>query len=111
MLDGCTPLHIFSAVIVTAYRYRNEILEPYVQVFQRAIEDQFFFMDDNTRHIQLYLLTIILKKKVFTAWSQELNSIEQVDTWKILLEEAMLVDNPPPSLKFLQALKKALLDD
>ncbi|GFU83711.1 transposable element Tcb2 transposase [Trichonephila clavipes] len=49
MLDGRTPLHVFERDSVTGVRYRDEVLETYVQLFRGACGQEFILMDDNTR--------------------------------------------------------------
>ncbi|GFY35346.1 protein Wnt-4 [Trichonephila clavipes] len=47
MMDGRTYLHFFDTGSVTAQRYRDEVLEPYVRLFRGAVGPDFMFMDDN----------------------------------------------------------------
>ncbi|GFW66308.1 transposable element Tcb2 transposase [Trichonephila clavipes] len=47
MMDGHTGLHFFDTGSVTAQRYRNEVLEPYVRLFRDSVGPDFIFMDDN----------------------------------------------------------------
>ena len=93
MLD---ELLVFSAGTVTVERYRDESLEPYVGLFRGALGDQFVFMNDNADHTQLYLLTIILKKWVFTAWCGQrgLQNSIPLSMSVMLLEEVLQVNNP-----------------
>ncbi|UYV79837.1 hypothetical protein LAZ67_18000876, partial [Cordylochernes scorpioides] len=44
-----TPLHIFSGGTLTAQRYRDEILEPYLRPYRDQIGHNLIFMDDNAR--------------------------------------------------------------
>ncbi|UYV73961.1 hypothetical protein LAZ67_11001607 [Cordylochernes scorpioides] len=44
-----TPLHIFSGGTLTAQRYRDEILEPYLRPYIDQIGHNLIFMDDNAR--------------------------------------------------------------
>ncbi len=46
MLDGRTSLHIFDRGSVTGVRYRDEVLEPYVNVFRGAVGPEFILKDD-----------------------------------------------------------------
>ncbi|GFW70861.1 transposable element Tcb2 transposase [Trichonephila clavipes] len=47
MMDGRTDLHFFDTGSVTAQRYRDEVLEPYVRFFLGAVGTDFICMDDN----------------------------------------------------------------
>ncbi|GFU73349.1 transposable element Tcb2 transposase [Trichonephila clavipes] len=47
MLDGRTDIHFFDTGSVTAQRYRDEFLEPYIRLFQGAVGLDFIFMNDN----------------------------------------------------------------
>ncbi|GFW19041.1 transposable element Tcb2 transposase [Trichonephila clavipes] len=47
MMDGRTDLHFFNTGSVTAQRYTDEVLEPYVHLFQSAVGPDFIFMDNN----------------------------------------------------------------
>ncbi|GFV84547.1 transposable element Tcb2 transposase [Trichonephila clavipes] len=47
MMDGRTDLHFFDTGSVTAQRYRDEVLEPYIRLFRGAVSPDFIFMDDN----------------------------------------------------------------
>ncbi|GFW04514.1 transposable element Tcb2 transposase [Trichonephila clavipes] len=47
MMDGRKDLHFFDTGSVTAQKYRDEVLEPYVPLFRGAIGPDFIFMDDN----------------------------------------------------------------
>ncbi|GFS94840.1 transposable element Tcb2 transposase [Trichonephila clavipes] len=47
MMDGLTNLHYFDTESVTAQRYRDEVLQPYVHLFRGAVGPDFIFMDDN----------------------------------------------------------------
>ncbi|GFY28100.1 transposable element Tcb2 transposase [Trichonephila clavipes] len=46
MMDGRTD-HFFDTGSVTAQRYKDEVLEPYVRLFRGAVRPDFIFMDDN----------------------------------------------------------------
>lgn len=45
---GRRELHVFQGSTLTARRYRDEILEPYVRLLSGAVGPQFVFMDGNT---------------------------------------------------------------
>ncbi|GFW30018.1 transposable element Tcb2 transposase [Trichonephila clavipes] len=47
MIDGRTDLHFFDTGSVTAQRYKDEVLEPYVRLFRGAVGPDFIFMDAN----------------------------------------------------------------
>ncbi|GFW81420.1 transposable element Tcb2 transposase [Trichonephila clavipes] len=47
MMDGRTDLHFFNTGSVTAQRYRDLVLEPYVRLLRGAVGPDFIFMDDN----------------------------------------------------------------
>ncbi|GFV89816.1 transposable element Tcb2 transposase [Trichonephila clavipes] len=47
MMDGRTDLLFFDMASVTAQRYRNDVLEPYVRLLRGAVGPDFIFMDDN----------------------------------------------------------------
>ncbi|GFU06951.1 transposable element Tcb2 transposase [Trichonephila clavipes] len=47
MMNGRTDLHFFDMGSVTAQRYKDYVLEPYVLVFRGAVGPDFIFMDDN----------------------------------------------------------------
>ncbi|GFV17634.1 transposable element Tcb2 transposase [Trichonephila clavipes] len=47
MMDGRTDLHFFDTGSMTAQKYRDEVLEPYVHLFRGAIGPDFIFMDNN----------------------------------------------------------------
>ncbi|GFS70059.1 transposable element Tcb2 transposase [Trichonephila clavipes] len=47
MMDGRSYLHFYDTGSVTAQRYRDEVLEPYVHLFRGAVDPDFIFMDDN----------------------------------------------------------------
>ncbi|GFW95484.1 transposable element Tcb1 transposase [Trichonephila clavipes] len=44
-----TNLHIFKRGSVTAVRYRDEVLEPTVRLYDAAVGPTFVLMDDNAR--------------------------------------------------------------
>jgi len=53
MLDGRTPLHIFSTGTMTTERYRDEILESYVRLFEELLETNSFLWTIMPYHAQL----------------------------------------------------------
>ena len=62
-LDGHTLLYIISDSTMTAERYRNEVLEPYVRFFRGTVGDQFVFMDDNAQPHTTVLVDIYLEEE------------------------------------------------
>lgn len=46
VLESSTHLYVFEGGTVTAVRYRNEFLEPYVGLFRIAVGPEFNLMDD-----------------------------------------------------------------
>ncbi|GFT07342.1 transposable element Tcb2 transposase [Nephila pilipes] len=63
MLDGRTPLHVFDGGYVTGVRYRDDVLEPYVRLFQGAVGPEFILMDDNARPHRALLVDEILESE------------------------------------------------
>ncbi|UYV71819.1 FBXL16, partial [Cordylochernes scorpioides] len=56
-----TPLHIFSGGTLTAQRYRDEILEPYLRPYRYQIGHNLIFMDDNARQHRARLVNEYLQ--------------------------------------------------
>ncbi|GFU98526.1 transposable element Tcb2 transposase [Trichonephila clavipes] len=83
MLNGRTELHIFDRGSVTGDRYYEEVLLPYVRLFQGAIGLDFIFMDDNARPHWTLAVEELLESEDITrmdwpAFSPDLNPIEHV---------------------------------
>ncbi|KFM74528.1 Transposable element Tc3 transposase, partial [Stegodyphus mimosarum] len=81
MMDGRTDLHFFGTGSVTGQRYRDEVLEPYVRLFQGAVGPDFIFMDDNAPcHravlVEDFLETENIQRMSWPANSPDLNPIE-----------------------------------
>ncbi|UYV84139.1 hypothetical protein LAZ67_X001302 [Cordylochernes scorpioides] len=78
-----TPLHIFSGGTLTAQRYRDEILEPYLRPYRDQIGHNLIFMDDNARPhrarlVNEYLQSENIRRMDWPARSPDLNPIEHV---------------------------------
>ena len=71
-LGGHTDLHVFYGGNLTGVRYRDEILDTYVQPqpYTAATGNDFILMPDLT---ELCLLRIILRIKVWSEWNGWLN--------------------------------------
>ncbi|GFW44366.1 synaptosomal-associated protein 25 [Trichonephila clavipes] len=74
MMDGRTDLHFFDAGSVTAQRYRDEVLEPYVRLFRGAIGSDFIFMDDNAPCHRAMLIDDFLETENIQRMSWPVNS-------------------------------------
>ncbi|GFW18950.1 transposable element Tcb2 transposase [Trichonephila clavipes] len=108
MMDDHTDLHFFDTGSVTAQRYRDEVLEPYVHLFQGVVGTDFIFMDDNAQcHravlIDDFLETENIQRMSWPANSPGLNLIEHV--WDMLGRQIEALSHPPSSIT---ELKKAL---
>ncbi|UYV80282.1 hypothetical protein LAZ67_18002283 [Cordylochernes scorpioides] len=78
-----TPLHIFSGGTLTAQRYRDEILEPYLRPYRDQIGHNLILMDDNARPhrarlVNEYLQSENIRRMDWPARSLDLNPIEHV---------------------------------
>ncbi|GFU33091.1 transposable element Tc3 transposase [Trichonephila clavipes] len=106
MMDGYTDLHFFDMGSVTAYR--DEVLEPYVRLFQGAVGPDFIFMDDNApchRAVLIddFLETENIQRMSGPANSPDLNPFEYV--WDMLGRQIAAPWHPPSSVT---ELKRAL---
>lgn len=111
MLGGRTALHVFEGGTLTAKRYMDEILEPYVRLFNGAIGPQFLYMDDNARPhraglVDDYLESEGIQRMEWPARSPDLNPIEHV--WDALGRQIARRQSPP---RTLHELKIALLEE
>ncbi|GFW60497.1 transposable element Tcb2 transposase [Trichonephila clavipes] len=61
MMDGHTDLHFFDTGLVTAQRYRDEVLEPYVHLFRGSVGPDFIFMDDTASCYRAVLIDDFLE--------------------------------------------------
>ncbi|UYV83652.1 hypothetical protein LAZ67_23001896 [Cordylochernes scorpioides] len=106
-----TPLHIFSGGTLTAQRYRDEILEPYLRPYRDQIGHNLIFMDDNARPnrarlVNEYLQSENIRRMDWPARSPDLNPIEHV--WDAL---GRRIGARHPSPRTLVELRTALLEE
>ncbi|UYV73054.1 hypothetical protein LAZ67_10001682 [Cordylochernes scorpioides] len=106
-----TPLHIFSGGTLTAQRYRDEILEPYLRPYRDQIGHNLIFMDDNARPhrarpVNEYLQSEDIRRMDWPARSPDLNPIEHV--WDAL---GRRIGARHPSPRTLVELRTALLEE
>ncbi|UYV76586.1 K02A2.6-like, partial [Cordylochernes scorpioides] len=106
-----TPLHIFSGGTLTAQRYRDEILEPYLRPYRDQIGHNLILMDDNVRPhrarlVNEYLQSENIRRMDWPARSPDLNPIEHV--WDAL---GRRIGARHPSPKTLVELRTALLEE
>ncbi|GFV88788.1 transposable element Tc3 transposase [Trichonephila clavipes] len=99
--DGHTDLHFFDTGSVTAQRYRDEVLDPYVHMFRDAVGPDFIFMDDNAPSHQAVLIDDFLEtenipRMSWPANSADLNPIENV--WDMLGRQIAALLHPPSSV-------------
>ncbi|KFM60109.1 Transposable element Tc1 transposase, partial [Stegodyphus mimosarum] len=111
MIDGRTPLHVFSSGSVTGQIYRDEVLDAYVRLFRGAYGPDFLFMDDNARPhranlVDEFLESEDIKRIPWPPNSPDLNPIENL--WDCL-GRAIARIHPPP--RDVNALKTALLEE
>ncbi|GFW17036.1 uncharacterized protein TNCV_2761601 [Trichonephila clavipes] len=69
MMDGCTDLHFIDTASVTAQRYKDEVLEPYVGFFRGAVGPDFIFMDDNAPFHRAVLIDHFLETETIQRMS------------------------------------------
>ncbi|UYV84124.1 K02A2.6-like [Cordylochernes scorpioides] len=106
-----TPLHIFSGGTLTAQRYRDEILEPYLRPYRDQIGHNLVFMDDNARPhrarlVNEYLQSENIRRMDWPARYPDLNPIEHV--WDAL---GRRIGARHPSPRTLVELRTALLEE
>ncbi|UYV63860.1 hypothetical protein LAZ67_2005843 [Cordylochernes scorpioides] len=106
-----TPLHIFSGGTLTAQRYRDEILEPYLRHYRDHIGHNFIFIDDNARPhrarlVNEYLQSENIRRMDWPARSPDLNPIEHA--WDALGKR---IGARHPSPRTLVELGTALLEE
>ncbi|GFV56710.1 transposable element Tcb2 transposase [Trichonephila clavipes] len=111
MMDVRTDLHFFDSGSVTAQRYRDEVLEPYVRLFRGAAGPDFISMDDNAPCHRVVLIddfleTEKIERMSWPANSPDLNHIEHV--WDMLGRQIAALSHPPNSITELnRALQEA----
>ncbi|GFX83524.1 transposable element Tcb2 transposase [Trichonephila clavipes] len=69
MMDGRTDLNFFDTGSVTAQRYKDQVLEPYVRLFRGAVGPNFIFMDDNAPYHRAVLIDDFLETENFQLMS------------------------------------------
>ncbi|GFV46884.1 transposable element Tcb2 transposase [Trichonephila clavipes] len=102
MMDGRTDLHFFDTGSVTAQRYKDKVLEPYVYLFRGAVGPDFIFMDDNapshrTMLIDDFLETENIQRMSWPANSPDLNTIQHV--WDMLGGQIAALSHPQAPLQ------------
>ncbi|GFU47312.1 transposable element Tcb2 transposase [Trichonephila clavipes] len=111
MMDGRTCLYIFDTGSVTAQKYRDEVLEPYVRLFRDAVSPDFIFMDDNAPCHRVVLIddfleTENIQRMSWPANSHDLNPIEHA--WDMLWRQIAALSQPPSFVtELIRALQEA----
>ncbi|UYV79772.1 hypothetical protein LAZ67_18000603 [Cordylochernes scorpioides] len=111
VLANAHPSTFFSGGTLTAQRYRDEILEPYLRPYRDQIGHNLIFMDDNARPhrarlVNEYLQSENIRRMQWPASSQDLNPIEHV--WDAL---GRRIGARHPSPRTLVELRTALLEE
>ncbi|GFU99117.1 HTH_Tnp_Tc3_2 domain-containing protein [Trichonephila clavipes] len=68
MLNERTHLHVFGRGSVTAVRLRDEVLEPYDELYTDVVDPVFILIADNARPIELLWSVNFWKMRIFTEW-------------------------------------------
>ncbi|GFV15662.1 transposable element Tcb2 transposase [Trichonephila clavipes] len=95
---------------MTAQRYRDEILEPYVRLFRDAVGPDFIFMNDNAPCPPAVLIddfheTENIQGMSWPAKSPDLNPIKHV--WDMLGRQISALSHPPSSVtELMRALQE-----
>ncbi|UYV66921.1 Transposase [Cordylochernes scorpioides] len=111
VLADAHPSTFFSAGTLTAQRYRDEILEPYLRPYRDQLGHNLIFMDDNARPhrarlVNEYLQSENIRRMDWPARSPDLNPIERV--WDAL---GRRIGARHPSPRTLVELRTALLEE
>ncbi|UYV70254.1 hypothetical protein LAZ67_7002290 [Cordylochernes scorpioides] len=106
-----TPFHIFSGGTLTAQRYRDEILEPYLRPYRDQIGHNSILMDGNARPhrarlVNEYLQSENIRRMDWPDRSPDLNPIKHV--WDALGRH---IGARHPSPRTLVELRTALLEE
>ncbi|GFW26324.1 transposable element Tc3 transposase [Trichonephila clavipes] len=101
LMDGLTDIHFFDTWSVTAQRYRDEVLEPYVHLLRCAVGPDFISMDDNASCHQAVLIADFLEKENIQRMSKpanspDLKSIEHL--WDMLGRQIEAFSHTPSSV-------------
>ncbi|GFU69783.1 transposable element Tc3 transposase [Trichonephila clavipes] len=105
MMDGRTDLHFFDTGSVTAQRYRDQVLKPYVRLFRGAVGLDFVFMDHNAPCHRAVLIDDFIEtenmlRMSWPANSPDLNPIQHV--WDMLGRQISALPHPPSSITELK---------
>lgn len=81
ILGSCTPLRVFDAATVNAYRYMYEVLETHGRLFRVAVSPAFMFMDDYSKQHRAQIVDIfseesIIRRMNCPSWFLDLHPIE-----------------------------------
>ncbi|UYV60537.1 hypothetical protein LAZ67_1001440 [Cordylochernes scorpioides] len=111
VLADAHPSTFFSGGTLTAQRYRDEILEPYLRPYRDQIGHNLILMDDNARPhrarlVNEYLQSENIRRMDWPARSPDLNPIEHV--WDAL---GRRIGARHPSPRTLVELRTALLEE
>ncbi|GFX77184.1 transposable element Tcb2 transposase [Trichonephila clavipes] len=111
MLGGRTHLHVFQRNTVTAVKYRDKVLEPYVRLFRSTVDPDFILMDGNERPHRVRMVDEFLESEYIRrmgrpARSPEFSPIE--DAWDT--PGRAIITRYRPS-RILKGLKTAMLKE